>query len=83
MSMPRVVDGDATEELDTPYIIEDLGSDMLGMGPGPGPRGFSKLYNTPDSFRAGLETKDVEGDDGEPEPEVWLDSEASGPEFDR
>lgn len=57
---PRVL-----EAGDVPLLLDDLPA-------GPGPRGFSKLYNTPDLFRAGLETKDVES---EAEPEVWMDSD--------
>lgn len=57
---PRVL-----EAGDVPLLLDDLPA-------GPGPRGFSKLYNTPDLFRAGLETKDVES---EAEPEVWMDTD--------
>ncbi|KAK3912003.1 hypothetical protein KUF71_021573 [Frankliniella fusca] len=67
------------------------------QGLGPGPRGFSKLYNTPDLFRAGLETKDVDPGlaslveeqeaeaEAEAEPEVWMDTdtEPRGVEYER
>ncbi|XP_052130720.1 receptor-type tyrosine-protein phosphatase N2 isoform X3 [Frankliniella occidentalis] len=89
VDVPRVV-----EAGDEPLVLEDVwetqerpagpwpGPWPLEQGPqGPGPRGFSKLYNTPDMFRAGLETKDVEPglaslvEEQEAEPEVWMDTD--------
>ncbi|KAJ1528023.1 hypothetical protein ONE63_007946 [Megalurothrips usitatus] len=75
--VPQVVEADGEE----PLLLEDMWEEVAASPSYqlPGPRGFSKVYNTPDMFRAGLETKDVdpEGDDEDvaAEPEVWMDTD--------